>query len=66
MKCAKFIAIQFKEALLCQPEAGQEAVDGQVFGDVVFGVDDLQYQFSLGLSSASMSFWRAGCRRLDK
>ena len=30
-------------------ETGDEAVDGQILGNLVFAVDDLQYQFPLRL-----------------
>jgi len=32
-----------------QPETGDEAVDRQILGDLVFAVNDLQHQFSLWL-----------------
>ena len=44
-----FIDIQFLAQLPCQTETGDEAVDGQILGDLVFAVNDLQYQFSFRL-----------------
>ena len=45
-----FVCIQFLAQLPCQSETGDEAVDGQILSDLVFAVDDLQYQFSLWLT----------------
>ena len=42
-----FIDIQFLAQPHCQTETGDEAVDGQILGDLVFAVNDLQYQFFL-------------------
>ena len=44
-----FVNIQFVAHLPRQPETGDEAVDRQILGDLVFAVNDLQHQFSLWL-----------------
>ena len=44
-----FVDIQFLTQPHCQTETGDEAVDGQILGNLIFAVDDLQHQFSLRL-----------------
>jgi len=43
------VNIQFLAQPHCQTETGDEAVDGQILGDLVFAVNNLQNQFSLWL-----------------
>ena len=39
-----FIVVQFHRELPRQCESGDETVDGSVFGDTAFGIDDLEHQ----------------------
>ena len=67
-----FVHIQFLAQLPRQAKTGDEAIDGQIPGDPVFAVDDLQYQFSLRLLQPLNEFLMASldlvlelrCRRL--